>query len=249
MAEPSPSAQDTDLEAARQHFANEDVEKAHDDSEDMASDSDAWSTFSERQMEGSRSTGLSRTASQRLERASTTASNALSRIRSRAPRQRFTHPLLHVKTTPDVIVDFDGPDDPYRPLNWTFKKKAITTVLYGLCTMTATFASSIFSSGTAQVAEEFHVGEEVSTLGTSLFLFGFGIGPLLWAPLSEVYGRKPAVIVPTFISGIFAFGCGAGKDIQTVLICRFFQGVFGGAPVTNTGGVSHVGGAIALLNF
>lgn len=61
----------------------------------------------------------------------------VSRIRSREPGQtaKFHHPLTHTKTSPDVIVDFDGPDDPYRPLNWGFKKKAITTVLYGLTTM------------------------------------------------------------------------------------------------------------------
>ncbi|OJK00404.1 hypothetical protein ASPACDRAFT_118645 [Aspergillus aculeatus ATCC 16872] len=61
----------------------------------------------------------------------------VSRIRSREPGQtaRFTHPLSHTKTTEDVIVDFDGPDDPYRPMNWSFRKKAITTVLYGLTTM------------------------------------------------------------------------------------------------------------------
>lgn len=238
MAERSPSTQDADLETSQRDLPREDVEKERKDSEDQSSDSDTRSVFSEgRHLEGRYSPGLSRTTSQRLERASTTASNALSKVRSRRPRQPFTHPLTHVKTTPDVIVDFDGPDDPYRPLNWPFKKKAMTTVLYGLFTMTATFSSSIFSAGTAQVAEEFDVSEEVSTLGTALFLFGFGVGPLLWAPLSEIYGRKPAVIIPSFISGIFAFGCGAGKDLQTVLICRFFQGTFGSAPVTNTGGV------------
>jgi len=55
--------------------------------------------------------------------------------------------------------------------------------------------------------------------------------------LSEIYGRKPAVLIPTFIAAMFAFGCGAAKDVQTVMICRFFQGLFGSAPVTNTGGV------------
>jgi hypothetical protein len=61
----------------------------------------------------------------------------VSRIRSREPGQtaKFSHPLSHTRTSPDVIVDFEGPDDPYRPLNWGFKKKAVTTVLYGLTTM------------------------------------------------------------------------------------------------------------------
>jgi hypothetical protein len=65
------------------------------------------------------------------------AQSVVSRIRSREPGQtaRFSHPLSHTRTTDDVIVDFEGPDDPYRPLNWGFRKKAITTVLYGLTTM------------------------------------------------------------------------------------------------------------------
>ncbi|KAL2836008.1 major facilitator superfamily domain-containing protein [Aspergillus pseudoustus] len=167
------------------------------------------------------------------------AQSVVSRIRSREPGQtaRFSHPLSHTKTRDDVIVDFDGPDDPYRPLNWGFRKKAITTVLYGLTTMGATWASAIYSTGSEEVSSQFEVGEEVSTLGTSLLLFGFGLGPLVWAPLSEVYGRKPAVLAPYFIAGCFSFGSATAKDVQTLMLTRFFTGFFGSAPVTNTGGV------------
>jgi len=103
--------------------------------------------------------------------------------------------------------------------------------------MTATYASSSYSAGTDQVARQFQVGTQTATLGTSLFLFGFGVGPLLWAPLSEVYGRKAAVLPPVFVSACFSFGTATAKDLQTVMITRFFAGFFGSAPVTNTGGV------------
>lgn len=65
------------------------------------------------------------------------AQSVVSRIRSRDPGQvaKFTHPLSHTKTGPDVLVDFDGLDDPYHPKNWGFRKKCVTTVLYGLTTM------------------------------------------------------------------------------------------------------------------
>lgn len=171
------------------------------------------------------------------ERTQSRAQSVISTVRSRRPVAPFSHALAHSKTGPDALVDFDGPDDPYRPLNWDTRKKVITTVLYGFTTMGATFASSVYSAGTVQIAKEFHVGTTVATLGTSLLLFGFGIGPLLWAPLSEVYGRKPAVLAPYFVAAIFAFGTATAKDIQTVMITRFFAGVFGSAPVTNTGGV------------
>jgi hypothetical protein len=42
------------------------------------------------------------------------------------------------------IVDFDGENDPYNPLNWPFKKKFVVTMLYSFCTMGATFASTVF---------------------------------------------------------------------------------------------------------
>lgn len=160
----------------------------------------------------------------------------LSRLRSRAVPQ-FTHPLTNQRTTPADLVDFDGLDDPYRPLNWTTHKKITTTLLYGLVTMSATWASSAYSAGTSQIAEQFQVGTEVATLGTTVFLLGFGLGPLLWAPLSEVYGRRIAVLTPMFVAICFSFATATAKDLQTIMITRFFGAFFAAAPVTNTGGV------------
>lgn len=228
--EESPSPDDSYPEKEEQEHHGQ-----HDDDASSIS-----SVFSERHMEGPRSirsNSLSRTQSRNLQRAQTTASTILSTVRSRAPRREFTHPLTHEKTAADVIVEFDGKEDPYRPLNWSFRKKTTTTLVYGFIAMAATFASSVYSSAVNVIAEEFGVSSIVSTLGISLLLAGFGVGPLIWGPISEVYGRKQAVLLPFFVSAMFAFGAGAAKDFQTLMICRFFQGFFGSAPVTNTGGV------------
>jgi DHA1 family multidrug resistance protein-like MFS transporter len=173
-------------------------------------------------------TNLARTVSRRQ--------TVLSRIRSR-PVPLFTHPLSHVQTSKHLLVDFEGPEDPYRPINWATKKKVVTTMLYGLVTMSATWASSSYSAGTLQVAEQFHVGTQTATLGTTLFLFGFGLGPLLWAPLSEVYGRRIAVLAPMFVAICFSFATATAENLQTIMITRFFGAFFASAPVTNTGGV------------
>ncbi|KAF7677816.1 msf membrane transporter [Alternaria burnsii] len=161
----------------------------------------------------------------------------LSRIRTRPNVAPFSHPLAHQQTKADVLVDFDGDDDPYRPMNWPTKKKVTTTLMYGFTTMSATWASSAYSAGTRQIAAEFNVGNQVAVLGTTLFLFGFGLGPLLWAPLSEVYGRRLAVLTPMLVAICFSFGSAVAKDFQTLMITRFFGAFFASAPVTNTGGV------------
>ncbi|KAI4603608.1 hypothetical protein KJ359_003424 [Pestalotiopsis sp. 9143b] len=165
------------------------------------------------------------------------SSTLIARVRSRPEVPRFTHPLARQKTSQDQLVDFDGPDDPYRPVNWPMHKKVSTTLLYGLVTMSATWASSAYSAGTTQVAEEFHVGTQVAVLGTTLFLVGFGVGPLLWAPLSEVYGRRAAVLIPMFVAICFSFATATATNLQTIMITRFFGAFFASAPVTNTGGV------------
>lgn len=84
---------------------------------------------------------------------------------------------------------------------------------------------------------EFRVSQEVVTLGVSLFVLGFALGPLLWAPFSELYGRQ-VVFFGTFLS-LVAFNAGAAgsKNIYTLLILRFFGGAFGSSPLTNAGGV------------
>lgn len=117
-------------------------------------------------------------------RARITRTQSLTRRGTRS--RQFTHPLAHIKTTEAEIMDFDGPDDPYKPINWPFRKKVMTTLLYGLTTMGSTWASSVYAPAIPQISEQFHVGTEVSLLGLAFLLVGFGLGPMLWAPLSEV---------------------------------------------------------------
>ncbi|KAL2888137.1 Efflux pump bik6 [Ceratocystis lukuohia] len=165
------------------------------------------------------------------------ADTIISAIRSRRPIPPFTHPLAQQPTTAAVLVDFEGSADPYRPVNWPMRKKVITTLFYGLVTMSSTWCSACYAAGAAQVAREFNIGIQTSTLGTSLYMLGFGLGPLIWAPVSEMYGRRCAVMVPVAVSICFTFGSATAMNIQTLMITRFWCAFFSSAPVTNTGGV------------
>jgi len=55
----------------------------------------------------------------------------------------FHHELEEFKSNPRAIVSFDGPNDPYNPLNWPFSRKIKNTLLYGFTTMGSTWASSM----------------------------------------------------------------------------------------------------------
>ncbi|KAH6623008.1 major facilitator superfamily domain-containing protein [Chaetomium tenue] len=131
----------------------------------------------------------------------------------------------------DYVVEFDGPDDPLHAQNWPLKKKIATAVMLGFTTMTAAFGSSIFSAATGAVAREFGVSSEVSLLGVSFYVLGFATGPTFWAPLSELKGRRLPLVLSMFGFFIFNIANAVSKDLQTVLITRFFAGFFGACPL------------------
>lgn len=76
------------------------------------------------------------------------------------------------------LIEWDGPNDPENPMNWPNSKKWVTTIAMGMMTFCVTFASSVFSNATMDVAKLYNVSTEVATLGTSLFVLGFAVGPL-----------------------------------------------------------------------
>lgn len=132
----------------------------------------------------------------------------------------------------EYVVEFASHDDPTHPQNWAFKKKMIIFSILVFNSLTATFASAVFSPAGTAVGQHFGANQPTVTLGTSLFVLGYAIGPLFWAPFSELYGRKLPVLVAGFGFGVFMIAVAVGKDIQTVLICRFFAGLFGSCALT-----------------
>ncbi|KAK2039999.1 major facilitator superfamily transporter [Colletotrichum somersetense] len=131
----------------------------------------------------------------------------------------------------DYVVEFDGPNDPLHAQNWPMKKKLLTAAMLGYTTMTAAFTSSIFSAATQAIATEYNVSPTVGTLGVSLYVLGFAFGPSLWAPLSELRGRRLPLVLSMGGFSIFTISTAVAKDLQTILICRFFAGFFGACPL------------------
>lgn len=136
------------------------------------------------------------------------------------------------------VVEFDGPDDPLHAQNWPLmRKKMPVAVTLGFVTLTAAFGSSIFSAAIGSVAQQYGISGEVGILGVSLYVLGFATGPIVWAPLSELYGRRYPLIISSFGFSIFNIAVAVGKDLQTIFICRFFGGFFGACPLTVVGAV------------
>ncbi|KAI0354077.1 MFS polyamine transporter [Trametes cingulata] len=134
-------------------------------------------------------------------------------------------------------VTWDGPDDPENPQNWSRARRWFITVLCLLMTVNVTFASSAPSAAGLYIAEEFHASKEVGYLVTSIFLCGYVVGPLLWGPGSELFGRQIIFRVTLIVYVLLHLGQALAHNLATLLVTRFLTGVFACAPLTNCGGV------------
>jgi DHA1 family multidrug resistance protein-like MFS transporter len=61
----------------------------------------------------------------------------------------------------------------------------MTDDMNSIYTFTVYLGSSIYAPGEGGVMEEFHVGQTAASLGLALYVLGYGIGPMLFSPLSE----------------------------------------------------------------
>ena len=135
------------------------------------------------------------------------------------------------------LVWWDGDNDPENPYNWPSWRKFTNCACISAFTFLAPLASSIFAPGVPDLMLDF--GETSQQLGTfvvSVYVLGFAVGPMLMAPLSEMYGRVPVYHVSNLGFVAFNVACALAPSFRSLVAFRFLAGTFGSCPLTNGGG-------------
>ncbi|OGM45877.1 MFS transporter [Aspergillus bombycis] len=140
-----------------------------------------------------------------------------------------------------ILVDFNGPEDPDIPRNWPTLAKTVVMVDVMLLNFSFYAASAIFTPSIPGIEEAFGATTAEGTLGLSLFVIAYGIGPLILSPVSNLpsIGRTPVYVLGSFAFCLFNIGTALAKNLHTILILRFFGGLIGSAPIS-------VGGATLM---
>ncbi|KAK9775980.1 putative Major facilitator superfamily (MFS) profile domain-containing protein [Seiridium cardinale] len=137
------------------------------------------------------------------------------------------------------IVDWYGPNDPENPLNWSHGKKFFVTFEICFLTFSVYIGSAIYSAGIVDVMSHFGVSQVAATLGLTLFVAGYGLGPMLWSPMSEIpqTGRNPIYIITLALFVVLQVPTALATNFGMLLAFRFLTG-FIGSPSLATGGAS-----------
>ncbi|KAK3651112.1 hypothetical protein LTR56_005876 [Elasticomyces elasticus] len=142
------------------------------------------------------------------------------------------HPTDPADEKAAFLVKWDD-GEKANPRNWSNGYKAFITWQLGMLALSASLGSSIIAPAEEAISEYTGVSQELTVLCVSLYVLGFAFGPLLWAPVSEVYGRKWSMEPAMIGLALFSIGTAVSKNAASIFITRFFGGVFGSAPVSN----------------
>lgn len=112
-------------------------------------------------------------------------------------------------------------------------------MLAGILTViNSTVGSSLPSGAISFIAEYWSItNEEQLVLPISVFLLGYVVGPLLFGPLSETYGRRPIMLYTFMVYTAFTLACALAPNWPALLVFRLICGTMASAPIAVVGGL------------
>ena len=162
------------------------------------------------------------------------------------------------------VVTWENEEDSENPLNFSDQQKIlIGFVLSAIASSNYFFfdhrttSGVMFAPALPSVLADFNSDSEtLAALYVSIFVAGYAIGPLVWAPLSELYGRRVINILTNVAFLATEITSDAAPSIVFLIVARFFGGFFssarfvlGGAIVNDVIDRQHQGKVMAILNF
>ncbi|KAK4060931.1 hypothetical protein Trihar35433_9856 [Trichoderma harzianum] len=151
-----------------------------------------------------------------------------------------SEPIVPVKTNDGVIlVDWYTTDDQANPQNWSSLKRSYIVFVICLYTWVTYVAGSVFAFSEPGIVEHFGVSVEASELGLALYVLAYGVGPLIFGPLTEipVIGRNPVYYLTFIVFFALSFPAATINSFGGLLAVRFFAGFFGSVGIA-IGGAS-----------
>nr|CDI55932.1 related to TPO3-Polyamine transport protein [Melanopsichium pennsylvanicum 4] len=123
------------------------------------------------------------------------------------------------------------------PTAWSSRRKWIYTILVGLTMFNGSFASTAPNGAGIRIVHQYGLSNEELVFVAASFVGGCVAGPLFWAPLSEIYGRRIVTLTSTLLYALSNIGCALAPNKATLFSCRMLAGAFASSAFSNAAAV------------
>ncbi|PRT56898.1 hypothetical protein B9G98_04518 [Wickerhamiella sorbophila] len=124
-------------------------------------------------------------------------------------------------------VDYNGPDDPLNPLNWSRFQRIFHIAMVCYAGMVVMWGMTVWASVEKFLKPIYHLSWSVCGLGLALYIMGLMAGPGVWIPLSQLHGRRPMLVYSMLGATVFTWWTSTAQYYYQFMIYRFFTGAFG----------------------
>ncbi|KAI9666462.1 MAG: hypothetical protein M1821_004398 [Bathelium mastoideum] len=135
----------------------------------------------------------------------------------------------------ELVVWWDEPydQDPENPMNWPSKRKWVNIITISVTGFLVPLVSSLPAPGVELIMDDLHTNStKFATFVVSIFVLGFACGPLILAPMSELYGRVVIYNITNVLFLCFNVLCAVSQNTSMLLAFRFLSGFAGVATIT-----------------
>ncbi|OBT70455.1 hypothetical protein VE03_00258 [Pseudogymnoascus sp. 23342-1-I1] len=123
------------------------------------------------------------------------------------------------------LVTWDGPDDPENPFNWPKWRKWAVTLLTSLGGLVTLMSGTMMAPALPMISKDLHTTDATTQMTMSIFVLSFAFGPMVLAPMTEVFGRKPVWLISGCFYILWNTVCGFSKSNALMIAGRFFAGL------------------------
>ncbi|KAJ8509294.1 hypothetical protein ONZ45_g8508 [Pleurotus djamor] len=113
---------------------------------------------------------------------------------------------------------------PIDPLNYPQWLKYTILVQVSFLAFLATLNVAIINPAVVPLSEEFGIPHVRATYQTTIAIGASAFGPLVFTPLANVYGRRPAYLISVFIGLVTAIGSAKASTFRGLLAVRAING-------------------------
>lgn len=152
------------------------------------------------------------------------------------PRSRPRPSLDRVSTSVSL-----GPDNPVEHYSsfveipdsvydrFSPHRKMFIVVLMSFCSFLAPISSTSVLAATPEVAEEYGTTGSIVNITNAIYMLMMGISPIVWGPLSEVYGRRMISQITSVLFCACSIGTALAPNLAAFFIFRILTAFEGTA--------------------
>lgn len=136
-----------------------------------------------------------------------------------------------------IIVSWQEPSDPSNPYNWSASRKWFTTLLTSLGGLITLMSGPMLAPALDVIGRDLHMSQAEASMALSIYVVAFAFGPMVLAPCSEVWGRRPIWIVGASWYVLWNTVCGLSSNRGLLIAGRLMSGLGASAEFAVSGAI------------